>query len=71
VLPVPRRAVEGRAAAVPRLEGRPGRESHSITTVYISFVILRTKFTGWRQNDFGVHGYAKLTRMLEDSLRLA
>jgi hypothetical protein len=33
----------------------PGRCSHSDTTLYISSVILHTKYTGWYQNDFNVH----------------
>jgi hypothetical protein len=33
----------------------PGRQSHSVTTLYISLVILHTKFAGWRENDFSVH----------------
>ena len=33
----------------------PGRLSHSDTALYISLVILYTKYTGWRQNDFNVH----------------
>ena len=32
-----------------------GRESHSDTTLYISLVIIYTKYTGRRQNDFKVH----------------
>ena len=28
---------------------------HSNTTPYISLAILYTEYTGWRQNDFGVH----------------
>ena len=33
----------------------PGRQSHSDTTLYISLVIIYTKYTGWRQNDSNVH----------------
>ena len=33
----------------------PGCSSHSDTTLYISLVILHTKYTGARQNDFNVH----------------
>ena len=41
-----------------RLTSSPGRlYSHSDTTLYISFVIRRTKHTGWRQNDFDAHAY--------------
>jgi hypothetical protein len=36
-------------------ESSPGRESHSDTTLYISLVILHTKYTGWCENDFNVH----------------
>jgi hypothetical protein len=31
-------------------------KSHSDTTLYISFVILYTEYTGWCQNDFTAHG---------------
>jgi hypothetical protein len=30
--------------------------SHSDTTLYVSLVVLNTKCTGRRQNDFNVHG---------------
>jgi hypothetical protein len=33
----------------------PGRYSHSDTTLYISSVILPTKYTGWCQNDVNVY----------------
>jgi hypothetical protein len=33
----------------------PGRSSHSDTTLYISSVILHTKYTGLRETDFNVH----------------
>ena len=33
-------------------ESCPGRYSHSDTTLYISLLILHTKYTGARQNDF-------------------
>ena len=33
----------------------PGRYSHSDTTLYISLVIIPTKYTGWRQNDVNVY----------------
>ena len=34
----------------------PGRQSHSNTAPYISFAILRTKYTGRRQADASVRG---------------
>ena len=37
----------------------PGRCSHSDTTLYVSLVILHTKYTGRRQNDFNVHAYLR------------
>jgi hypothetical protein len=33
----------------------PGRESHSDATLYLSLVILHTKYTGWDKNDFSVY----------------
>jgi hypothetical protein len=36
-------------------EYSPGRQSHSDTTLYISFVIIYTKYTGWHQNDSTAH----------------
>ena len=33
----------------------PGRQSHSNITLYISLVIIHTKYTGRRQNDFNVY----------------
>jgi hypothetical protein len=33
----------------------PGRQRHSDITLYISLVIIHTKYTGWHQNDFNVH----------------
>jgi hypothetical protein len=35
--------------------GCPGRLSHSDTSLYISLVILHTKYTGWRDNGFSVY----------------
>ena len=32
-----------------------GHSSHSGAPLYISLVILHTKYTGWRQNDINVH----------------
>ena len=34
---------------------RPGRESHSDTTLHISLVILHTKYTGWREDECNVY----------------
>jgi hypothetical protein len=33
----------------------PGRQSHSDTTLYISSLILHTKYTGARDKDFNVY----------------
>ena len=33
----------------------PGRQTHSDTALHIPLVILYTKYTGWRQNDFNVY----------------
>ena len=38
----------------------PGCESHSDTTLYLSFVIIDTKYTGWRQGDFNLHAAREL-----------
>ena len=50
----------GNAPTVPaarsRVTASPGRSSHSDTTLYISLVIIHTKYTGWREN--GVNFYA-------------
>jgi hypothetical protein len=33
----------------------PGRQSHFDTTLYISLLILHTKYTGWRETDLNDH----------------
>ena len=36
-------------------EASPGRSSHSDTTLYISLMVLHTKYTGLRENDFNAY----------------
>ena len=47
-------------AADRKLQASPaGRYSHSDATLYISVVILHTRYTGRRQNDFNVYAYSR------------
>jgi hypothetical protein len=39
------------------LKASPGRQSHSDATLYMSLVILYTKYAGRRQNEFNVDAY--------------
>jgi hypothetical protein len=57
-LAAPRAAAPAGAAAHQRTAAgglSPGHHSHSDTTLYISLVVLHTKYTGRRDNDFNVY----------------
>jgi hypothetical protein len=45
-----------RTAPTTEVAASPERCSYSDTALYIPLVITHTEYTGWRQNDFNVHG---------------